>query len=63
MLHGRINELRYLNNFYEKSGSQMVVVYGQKGVGKTRLLKEFTKDKPGFFYQCRECSEREQQYQ
>lgn len=40
-----------------------MVVYGQKGIGKTRLLQDFTKDKPSFFYESRECSEREQQYQ
>ncbi len=63
MLTGRKEELNNLNNFYNRSGSQIVVVYGQRGVGKTRLLREFTKDKDAFFYECRECSEREQQYQ
>ena len=63
MLIGRTNETDYLNNFYNRSGSQILVVYGQKGIGKTRLLQDFTKDKPAFFYECRECSEREQQYQ
>ncbi len=62
MLTGRGEELNFLNRFYEKAGSQMIVVYGQTGVGKTRLIQEFTEDKPFYYYACRECSEREQRY-
>ena len=42
---GRNAELKYLNQYYEKDGSQLLIVYGSKGVGKTRLLQEFCKDK------------------
>lgn len=63
MLTGRSDEIHYLNQFYERMGSQIIVVYGQKGVGKTRLIREFTEDKPNFFYACRDSSEREQRYQ
>ena len=41
MLTGRDRELQYLQKFYEKSGSHLVVLYGQRGVGKTRLVREF----------------------
>ena len=35
MFTGREKELQYLNDYYEKSGTQILVVYGQKGIGKT----------------------------
>lgn len=63
MLTGRSKEIQYLQKFYEKSGSQFVVLYGQRGVGKTRLVREFTEEIPCFYYACREASGREQQYQ
>lgn len=63
MLTGRGKEIQYLNQFYEKAGSRLIVVYGQKGVGKTRLVYEFIEDKPHCYYVCRECSEREQRFQ
>lgn len=63
MLLGRKAELRHLNNYYEREGSQIVVVYGQKHVGKTTLLREFVTQRPGYYYMARACSEREQMYQ
>lgn len=63
MLTGRSKEMQYLQKFYEKSGSQFIVLYGQRGVGKTRLIWEFTKELPCFYYACREASEREQRFQ
>ena len=41
MLLGRVSELRYLNNYYDREGSQILVVYGQKHIGKTALVREF----------------------
>lgn len=46
MLLGREAELTYLQQLYEKQGSQLLVVYGQKNIGKTSLLLEFVKNKP-----------------
>lgn len=63
MLIGRETELRFLNQYYAKEGSRILVVYGQKGVGKTALLEEFTADKKTAHYYARACSEREQRYQ
>lgn len=62
ILQGREAEQRYLHNYYEKSGSQMLIVYGHKNIGKTTLLLEFSKDKPHYYYMARNCSEREQRY-
>lgn len=60
---GRDGELRFLNQYYGKEGSQILVVYGQRGVGKTALLHYFAYDKKNFFYVARACSAREQRYQ
>ena len=50
MLLGRASELNYLNNYYDKDGSQILIVYGQKHIGKTALVREFMKDKPNYYY-------------
>ncbi len=62
MLSGRTNELQYLNTVYQKPDSQMIVVYGQKNVGKTTLLQEFIQDKNSFYYLSAPASTREQQF-
>lgn len=63
MLIGRSAELKQLNHYYDREGSQIVVVYGQKNIGKTALVKEFSDGKPMSYYMARSCSEREQVYQ
>lgn len=63
MIFGRISELKYLNSYYDRDGSQILVVYGQKHIGKTALVREFMEEKPGYYYLARACSEREQIYQ
>ncbi|MCM1569968.1 MAG: ATP-binding protein [Roseburia sp.] len=63
MFIGREAELKFLNHYYGLSGSQLLIVYGQKGVGKTALLKHFSKDIGYCYYQARACSGREQRYQ
>lgn len=60
MLLGRDAELRQLNQYYMREGSDIVVLYGQKGIGKTSLVREFTKDKNFFYYRAVSCCEREQ---
>ncbi len=63
MFLGRTSELNYLNTFYDSEGSQLLVVYGQRNIGKTSLLKEFVKEKPYHYYCARSASEREQTYE
>lgn len=63
MFIGRETELRFLNHYYGIEGSQILVVYGQKGVGKTTLIKEFASGYQYSYYHARACSEREQRYQ
>lgn len=62
MLTGRDKELQYLQKLYKKAGNQIVVLYGRRGVGKTRLVREFTENIPCFYYACRDASEREQRF-
>ncbi len=62
MLIGRNQEINQLNTYYERDKSQILVLYGQKYIGKTSLIKEFTSDKPFFFYSCEPLSEKEQSY-
>lgn len=63
MVLGRTSELKYLNTYYDRDGSQIMVVYGEKNVGKTSLLGQFVQDKPYYYYRARSASEREQRYQ
>ena len=60
MLVGRTQELKNLETMYRKDGSNLVVLYGRKGIGKTTLAAEFTKDKPVFYYAARQVTEKEQ---
>lgn len=62
MFLGRTVELGYLEQRYGKPGSQMLVVYGQKNVGRTTLIREFAKGRPFVFLRARSCSGKEQRY-
>ena len=63
MIWGRNTELGFLSGFAEKQKSQVVVLYGVHGVGKTELIREFTRTKRTAYFACRDCSDREQRYQ
>lgn len=60
MVPERVSELRYLNSYFDREGSQILVVYGEKNVGKTALLYQFAGGKESFYYRARSASEREQ---
>lgn len=60
---GRSMELQFLNEYFQREGSQILVIYGGKGVGKTALLQEFCEDKKHSYFLARACSEREQRFQ
>jgi len=63
MLTGREQETAFLENHYKRPGSQILVVYGQRGVGKTALLTAFTEEKQTIRYTAPNCSSRELCYQ
>lgn len=62
MVLGRSSELKYLNRYYDRADSQIMVVYGERNAGKTTLLNQFVDDKPYSYYRARSASEREQKY-
>ena len=51
MFIGRKEELRSLNEYYNKSKYECAVIYGRRRVGKTELITEFIKDKKHIFFQ------------
>ncbi len=62
MILGRKSEINQLGTYYDRDHSQILVMYGQKYIGKTALLREFMLDKPGFYFLCDPLSEREMKY-
>lgn len=60
MFAGREKELWYLNEYYKKAGTQILIVYGQKGIGKTTLMEHFMEGKECLYYEAISCSTRQQ---
>jgi uncharacterized protein len=46
----RQKELKDLNTAWKKKEANFLVIYGKRRVGKTELIKQFLKDKPGIYY-------------
>ena len=44
-LINRSNELSQLEDIYSKDGLRFVIITGRRRIGKSRLIKEFIKDK------------------
>ncbi len=64
MLIGRDSEIGVLNEYKRRSGNQVMVMYGLKGVGKTTLVREFLQDSGDYIlFDCKQVYEREQLYQ
>ena len=42
---GRKHELQLLHDFQKKGAASLVVVYGRRRIGKSRLIEEFGKNK------------------
>lgn len=56
-------EIKVLTEYMNRNGSQMLILYGERGVGKTTLLSEFTRDYEDVIcFDCSIVSEREQLY-
>lgn len=60
MLSSRKKELSLLNQIYKKGENEAVVFYGAMGLGKTRIVTEFCKDKNSFYYMAKQASELQQ---
>ena len=50
MFIDRKAEIDLLNEIYKKEKAELILLYGRRRVGKTRLLKEFIKDKNSFYF-------------
>ena len=50
------SDLAILEEKYNESGNQLVVLYGRKGCQKEELIKEFIGDKKYFYYRCRQAA-------
>ncbi len=46
----RQNELDNLNKAWKSKKAQFFIIYGKRRVGKTELIKQFVKKKPGIYY-------------
>lgn len=50
MFWDRETEMAYLEKQYEKAGSNLVIIYGRRRVGKTTTIARFTADKPNIVF-------------
>jgi len=48
----REKELEYLRQAYKRPDADLLVLYGRRRVGKTRLIKEFIQEKPHIYFLC-----------
>ena len=46
----RIDELKFLNDEYNKKSSSLVIVYGRRRNGKTTLLSKYLENKKGIYF-------------
>lgn len=53
----REEELKFLNNQYEKKSSSLIILYGRRRTGKTSLIKQFGKNKDMIYFLATEESE------
>lgn len=60
MFVGRRDELRQLEGIYQTDHSNLLVLYGRSGIGKTALTRQFTRGKTTISYLAQECTELEQ---
>lgn len=56
MFIGRKEELHFLEERYQASTAQLIVLYGRRRIGKTETLRHFCENKPHVFYSCTECT-------
>ncbi len=60
MFVDRNEEMNFLKKLYEKDNSQLLILYGRRRIGKTELLKQFSKNKKHLFFSSDLSSEPEQ---
>jgi AAA+ ATPase superfamily predicted ATPase len=60
MFVNRTEELGYLEKLYEEKNGRLLIIYGRRRIGKTELLRQFSKDKKHLFFSSDLSSEQEQ---
>ena len=55
----REKELEFLNKEYERKGSSLVILYGRRRIGKTSLIKKFSKNKDIIYFLATEEAEKQ----
>jgi len=50
MFVNRIEELNYLEKIQKEQYARFVIMYGRRRIGKTELLRQFSKDKKHLFF-------------
>ncbi|MCX5830018.1 MAG: ATP-binding protein [Deltaproteobacteria bacterium] len=56
----RKNELSFLHRSWQEERSQLLVIYGKRRVGKTALVKEFSRDLPHIYFLADKAPDRDQ---
>jgi len=59
MFVNRKNELQSLEYAWQTERTNFFIIYGRRRVGKTELIKQFLKNKPGFYFLADRLPERE----
>ena len=63
MFVGRESEINLLKSYEKRADDQVMIMYGLSGVGKTSLVREFTKDNSeALYFECKALFDREQLY-
>ncbi len=60
MFVNRTEELAYLRKLYREKNGRLLIIYGRRRIGKTELLRQFSKDKKHLFFSSDLSSEQEQ---
>ncbi len=58
MFINRKSEMEILEKYKDKRDFQMLIVYGRRRVGKTTLIKEFSKEMENIFFVCDEVNDK-----
>ncbi len=61
MFYGRNYEIKLLEEHFRSGRAELAIIYGRRRIGKTEIIKQFTKDKNALYFEAIEnASQREQ---
>ena len=53
-MNAKATDVRKLEEYYHRSGNQLVVLYGQRENQARSLIRAFSEGKKTFYYECRQ---------